>query len=110
MKWKKYKTLTTEQKEEYNFKFSDRPSISVPLNSILFLWSITIIQVLVVYLIYIGTKPFKGLIENIWEIQAQAFTITFAMAIILLVSICYDAISIIIFIYKERKWIKKNIK
>lgn len=107
MKWNKYKLLTTEQKEEYNFKFSVKPKISVSLSSILFLWSLTIIQMLIAYLIYIETEPFKGFVGNIWLIHASSLRVVSVMAVLLILSLVYDVFNIFIYEYRRKKWLKR---
>ena len=103
--WKKYKKLTKEQKEEYNFKYNE---INYPRINLVYLFSfylIWTIYILIMYLILIDDKEiWKMSFSKIFILQMQ-LTITFLFVWI------FDYIGQTTYhIYKKwrlKKWLKK---
>lgn len=110
MKWEKYKLMTAEQKEEYNFRFRTKPTL-LSLNGLIsnvtyMIFSITIFLFLA-YLFIADPNMivYKSKVQNIFTLVAQLVTATFFIVL------GYSIGAFILLImryYREKRWKKRN--
>lgn len=109
MNWETYKTLTVEQKEEYNYRFKeDLPFDTKNILSVVTVFFMSITMML--FVVYLCIKEpalakYKDNIEVYMQtVGVQVYVVTF----IILSSIIVYLINVVIRYYKYRKWIKEN--
>ena len=108
MNWETYRLMTKEQKEEYQYKFIQKPFI-ISMNSFITPMLIfTLSMSLVLCSLYINFK--EGLItKDLFTAILQKFSyyIYFCVAIIFLISL-WKVITMVMRLFKEKKWIREN--
>ena len=109
MKYKLYKTLTKEQKEEYDYRFKDRVRFQIQ-SMIPYVYLLIIITILLVFTTYltVSTEIFKPYIKDITNIYIMAGKVILVTAYIIIIYMLDYSIRLIIFNYQYSKWKKKN--
>jgi len=107
--WETYKSMTAEQKEEYNFKFKDEPIFSVKsyMSTFITLYSIMMVQLGLIYIIK-KDEIFINLYSSIDLLMINLILFSKILFIFLGGLICIDIFSFIFKLTKEHYWFKKN--
>lgn len=109
MNWNTYKTLTVQQKEEYNFRFKNKEYFDLKGILTLFLLFITTTMLLLMILFIIVTNElfdsFKDKIDIIVDGTAQTANLMFW---VLIISLSLNILNIIVLLFLEYKWRKKE--
>ena len=112
MNWNTYKTLTTTQKEEYDFKFRDNPLVINPgtlVGSVTILLLVVTQFIMTIYLA-ITDEAFEALKDQVIVLLQTTFRIVFAISIIIVFFSIGSALHIIYRIYTQNKWMKKRFE
>jgi hypothetical protein len=111
MKWEKFKTLTTEQREEYMFKFSNTPQIGVNgyfltvTNFVLI-----ILVIMIMYYIVMKDSTFSKIAPQVQIMFSNVILLSkYSLAIGIVYSFFMVA-NILIFWITRYIWIRKNTR
>jgi len=109
MKYNLYKTLTQEQKEEYNYRFKD--GVSFELQSMLsnvYLLIVTAVILLFTTYLTVSTEIFKPYIKDITNIYIMVGKVILVTGYIIVIYMLSYSVRLFIFNYKYSKWKKQN--
>ena len=111
MKYEEFKLLSTEQKEEYNFRFKDRRSIDF-LG--IYAWTIVGVTQFMLYLVffYLGVKDetIKSILVNtpVMNLHYMFLNFLYGMFAFIAIYLFIEIVRLLYNIYKEAKWRKAN--
>ena len=109
MNYETYKTLTIKQKEEYNFKFSDKPKLKFSILLMFCIYLETLMYLMMSYIFFISPvqelQQYKYLFPTLMETGILS-------RIGLIMIFCFNVLYFLgnIFYYEIKKslWLKKN--
>ena len=110
MNWETYKTLTDDQKKEYDFRFKDKPLVidGGKLISSVTLFLMVVTQFLMTIFLAMTHEAFTNLRDQVIILLQTTSRIVGAMTIIIVVFLLTFAITSGYRIYIEQKWMKDN--
>ena len=105
MKWEDYNTLTPEQKEEYMFKFGDKPRFTINgFYSIFVLFACVSIMLMLMYLLSQSNESFIPIRDDVEILFHQGLLMS---RIGLWVAVAYvipNIIDVVSFYVREKRW------
>jgi len=110
MKWKKYNSMTKEQKEEYNYRFRDNPYVYSTKGLLYsFSLSIAVINVFIFGIYFVITNESMEHLKNeALNLLISVTSLWSAVMVGVVVYYVYAIISMISNFIKEYRWLKRN--
>ena len=110
MKWKDYNRMSNKQKEEYNYRFKNHP-VQINIHGLGFIMIIIyflIMNMVIMSYFFIVNEEFiqyKDIVINALKSSSQLAIA--GISAMLIIAVIYIG-NVLIWFYKEKKWIKEN--
>lgn len=111
MNWATYKTLTKEQREEYNFRFGKFPQPShfkIIVLTIIMLLCIIVVAFVSYLIMTSNNEDLIKLQSNVNSLFSTGMTITNAVTGLIVIYVIYDVGNFCSYLVREYWWKKKN--
>ena len=110
MKWEDYNRMSKRQKEEYNYRFKNH-LIVIDVRGLVFVVMIFYLLMnvmLFISYIVITDEKFEAYNDSVIDILASSSQLMLTGTIVLILIAIINLINILIWSYKEKKWIREN--